>query len=113
MTARSGAAVSRMGYRAVQWMTFARAILVALSFAVLAGGIESANAADSLAIGERPFVRGGYDDKPHLGGLFGRIAVGGYLEAGAGWTRVDGITDELGVDFTRLNLLVSTSIRER
>lgn len=70
--------------------------------------------ADSLAAAPaRAFVRGGYDDKPHLTGLFGRIAVGGYLEAGAGWARVDGLTEELGVNFTRLNLLIATTIRNR
>lgn len=69
---------------------------------------------DSLdALAARPFVRGGYDDKPHLAGLFGRIAVGGYLEARAGWTRQDGATDELGVEVTRWNLLLSTRVRER
>ena len=69
---------------------------------------------DSLAAGPaRPFVRGGYDDKPHVAGLFGRIAVGGYLEGHAGWARQDGVTEELGVEVTRWNLLVSTRIRDR
>ncbi|HKQ59019.1 MAG TPA: hypothetical protein VJY35_14230 [Candidatus Eisenbacteria bacterium] len=77
-------------------------------------GAGRAVADDSLAAGPaRPFVRGGYDDKPHIAGLFGRIAVGGYLEARAGWTRQDGVTDELGIEVTRWNLLVSTRIRER
>lgn len=73
----------------------------------------SANAAaDSTTV--RPFVPGGYDDKPYIRGFFGgRIAVGGYLESSAGWTRVDGVTDELGVELTRMNLMFATAIRER
>lgn len=90
-------------------------LLLIAAAAILPGpGIDPVLAADSLAVGPaRPFVRGGYDDKPHLAGLFGRIAVGGYLEARAGWTRQDGVTDELGVEVTRWNLLVSTRIRDR
>ncbi|MGH7731613.1 MAG: hypothetical protein ACRENJ_10240, partial [Candidatus Eiseniibacteriota bacterium] len=80
----------------------------------LGPGLGPARADDSLAAAPaRPFVRGGYDDKPHVAGLFGRIAVGGYLEARAGWTRQDGVTDELGIEVTRWNLLVSTRIRNR
>jgi hypothetical protein len=74
----------------------------------------AAIADDSLAAGPvRPFVPGGYDDKPHLTGLFGRIAVGGYLEAAGLWAREDGVTDDLGAELTRFNLITSTSIRNR
>ena len=74
----------------------------------------AASAGDSLAAAtSRPFVPGGYDDKPHLTGLFGRIAVGGYLEAAGVWTREDGVTDDLGAELTRFNLITSTSIRNR
>lgn len=91
------------------------AVLLLLGVAALVGSsVGRAQADDSLAAGPaRPFVPGGYDDKPHVAGLFGRIAVGGYLEARAGWARQDGATDELGVEVTRWNLLVSTRIRDR
>jgi hypothetical protein len=75
---------------------------------VLARGV-CAQTADSAAV-PRPFVPGGYDDKPYLSGLFGRIAVGGYLEMRAGWDRVDGITDELGITLDRWNLLAFTEV---
>ena len=66
--------------------------------------------ADSLAENERPFVPGGYDDKPHLTGLFGRIALGGYAEAHATWVRADGVTDEAGFLLKRWNLLASSRV---
>lgn len=90
--------------------------IAGLAGASIAGGpgAGTARADDSLtAVPARPFVPGGFDDKPHLVGLFGRIAVGGYLEARAGWERQDGVTEELGVEVTRWNLLVSTRIRDR
>jgi len=58
----------------------------------------------------RPFVPGGYDDKPHMRGMFGTISVGGYLEAHGTWEREDGVTTELGMQLTRWNLLASTAI---
>ena len=90
--------------------------ITVLAGASIAGGpgVGVARADDSLAaVPARPFVPGGFDDKPHLAGLFGRIAVGGYLEARAGWERQDGVTDELGIEVTRWNLLVSTRVRDR
>jgi len=76
--------------------------------------VASGAPGDSLASEPpRPFVRGGFDDKPHLTGLFGKLALGGYLEGRAGWARADGVTDELGVELTRWNLLVSTSLGDR
>jgi hypothetical protein len=68
---------------------------------------------DSTAPRARPFVPGGYDDKPYLEGIFGRIAVGGYVEANGQWEREDGATTELGVELTRWNLLAATDIRRR
>jgi hypothetical protein len=90
------------------------AFLFGLATALAGPGVGRGVADDSLAAGPaRPFVRGGYDDKPHLTGMFGRIALGGYLEARAGWARQDGVTEELGVEVTRWNLLLSTRIRDR
>jgi hypothetical protein len=89
-------------------------LLVGVAVCLAGPAAGPAPADDSLAAGPaRPFVRGGYDDKPHIAGLFGRIAVGGYLEARAGWTRQDGATEELGVSLTRWNVLIATRIRDR
>jgi len=89
-------------------------LLLGLAALLTGPGAGRSLADDSLAAAPaRPFVRGGYDDKPHVSGLFGRIAVGGYLEARAGWARQDGVTDELGIEVTRWNLLISTRLRDR
>ncbi|HET9325574.1 MAG TPA: hypothetical protein VFQ05_02250 [Candidatus Eisenbacteria bacterium] len=61
----------------------------------------------------RPLVAGGADDRSRLTGLFGRIALGGYLEANGTWEREDGATTELGFELTRWNLLASTSLSDR
>ncbi len=60
-----------------------------------------------------PFLPGGYDDKPYVEGVFGRVRVGGYVEAAGIWERAGGATEELGFEVTRLNLLTSTVLRER
>ena len=57
-------------------------------------------------------VEGGYDDKPHLKGLFGRIAVGGYADLHAVWQREDGVTDDAGFLLKRWNLLTSTRVSD-
>ena len=72
-----------------------------------------AQAVDSVATEARPFVPGGYDDKPYLTGLFGRIAVGGYIEADAVWERADGVTEEAGFLLKRWNLLTSSRVGTR
>ena len=73
-----------------------------------------AEAADSIAVqAQRPFVAGGYDDKPYLTGLFGRIAVGGYAEFQAVWEREDGVTEEAGFLLKRWDLLVFTRVSDR
>ncbi len=86
-----------------------------LALALLVDGPGTAAAAtgerpDSLASVERPFIPGGYDDKPHLRGLFGRFALGGYAEAHAVWERVDGVTEEAGFNLKRWNLLASSRV---
>ncbi len=97
-----------------------RAAALGLALALLATAfppqarVASGAPGDSLASEPpRPFVDGGFDDKPHLTGLFGTLALGGYLEGSAGWARADGATDELGAELTRWNLLVSTSLHGR
>jgi hypothetical protein len=60
----------------------------------------------------RPFVEGGVYDKPYLGRLLGRIAVGGYAEAHAHWRRADGVTEEAGFVAKRFNLFTSTQVSD-
>lgn len=70
-----------------------------------------AQSADSAAA--RPAtrgVRGGYDDKPYLSGVFGRILVGGYVEARGVYERADGVTEEAGFEVQRWNIFTSTQV---
>jgi hypothetical protein len=106
--------------RARAW--WPREFLRALTASALAfAGSESflpelarAEPADTIAAqAQRPFVAGGYDDKPYLTGLFGRIAVGGYAEFQAVWEREDGVTDEAGFLLKRWDLLVFTRVSDR
>ncbi len=61
----------------------------------------------------RPFVAGGFDDKPYLHGIFGRIRIGGYLEADAFVEREDGVTGEAGFELKRWNLLSTTNVSQQ
>ncbi|HKS07537.1 MAG TPA: hypothetical protein VJR92_14640 [Gemmatimonadaceae bacterium] len=61
---------------------------------------------------ERPFVRGGVYDKPMLGRLAGRIAIGGYAELHARHERVDGARDEAGFVPKRFNLFVNSRVSD-
>jgi hypothetical protein len=94
---------------------FAAAALALSSLAMEAAAQSQApepilEAADTALVVERPFVEGGYDDKPYLTGLFGRISLGGYVEANAFWTRADGVTDEASFALQRWNLLTSSRV---
>ncbi|NOT32822.1 MAG: hypothetical protein HOP12_01495 [Candidatus Eisenbacteria bacterium] len=97
------------------------AVALALSIALVSTAHAQASnvvaaastSVDSARAAARPFVAGGYDDKPHLRGLFGRIAVGGYVEALYGWERADGVTEEAGFELRRWNLLTSSRVSER
>ena len=71
--------------------------------------VTAGNAPDTTSA--RPFVTGGYDDKPYLEGVFGRIRLGGYGEANGAWERADGVTEEFGFEMTRLNLFTATDLR--
>jgi hypothetical protein len=89
---------------------------VFFSFVMMAGALACpvlAQPPDSASTGARPFVPGGYDDKPYLEGFFGRIRLGGYVEGGGTWERADGVTEDLGFELTRMNLLTSTDLRGR
>ncbi|HVE77399.1 MAG TPA: hypothetical protein VNA89_00940, partial [Gemmatimonadaceae bacterium] len=61
---------------------------------------------------ERPFVRGGVDDKPYLTRLAGRTAIGGYAEAHARYERVDGLQDEAGFQAKRFNLFANARVSD-
>lgn len=88
----------------------AAAALSCVAFAAMPVRSAAQPLADSTARDSRPAVAGGYDDKPYLAGIFGRIAVGGYAEFHARWERADGATDEAGFEIKRWNLLVHTPV---
>jgi hypothetical protein len=60
----------------------------------------------------RAFVEGGVYDRPYLVRLLGRTAIGGYAEAHARWTRVDGATDDAGFVAKRFNLFTATQVSD-
>lgn len=60
----------------------------------------------------RPFVEGGIYDKPYLGRLLGRTAIGGYAEAHARWLQADGVRDERGFELRRWNLFTATQVND-
>ena len=88
-------------------VVIAACIAPILHMQAVAQAVDTAGTADAP-----PFVAGGYDDKPHLKGLFGRIAIGGYLELHALWQREDGATDDAGFLLKRWNLLTSTRVSD-
>lgn len=79
--------------------------------AAVAAGPAAAQEPDTVPP-ERPFVEGGIYDKPYLGTLLGRTAIGGYAEAHARYERVDGITEELGFEARRFNLFTATRVSD-
>jgi hypothetical protein len=60
----------------------------------------------------RPFVRGGVYDKPFLGRLAGRIAIGGYAELHARYERADGVREESGFVAKRFNLFFNSRVSD-
>ena len=89
-------------------MTLARAAicLVATAVNLHAQVRDTSTRADTT----RPFVRGGVYDKPFLGRLAGRIAIGGYAEVHARHERADGATEESGFVPKRFNLFVNSQV---
>ncbi len=86
----------------------AGAILIGLACATRASAQATAD-----TVAARPFVAGGSDDKPFLHGIYGVVRLGGYVEAASEWEREDGVTSEFGTELTRMNLMVSTTLRGR
>ena len=60
----------------------------------------------------RPFVRGGVYDKPFQFRLLGRTAIGGYAEVHARYQRIDGVSDDSGIEAKRFNLFTSTRVSD-
>lgn len=88
------------------------ACLFAAAAAVAVASAPAAAQEPDTVQADRPFVRGGVYDKPYLGTLFGRTAIGGYAEAHARFERVDGITEELGFEARRFNLFTATRVSD-
>lgn len=62
---------------------------------------------------ERPFVRGGVYDKPFVTRLFGKTAVGGYMEAVWKFERAEGVTEEVSFEARRFNLFLFSRVSDR
>ena len=85
-----------------------------LSIAVIAVAASAAFGQSTVdTMTTRPFVAGGYDDKPFLHGIYGVVRLGGYVEGQTQLEREDGATSEFGSELTRVNLMVSTTLRNR
>ncbi|MFT5367719.1 MAG: hypothetical protein ACI8V2_002680, partial [Candidatus Latescibacterota bacterium] len=64
--------------------------------------------------GARPFVKGGFYDKPHLFKLAsGKVSVGGYAEAHFRFEKADGIVEERTFVPKRFNLFFHSFVSER
>ena len=61
----------------------------------------------------RPFVRGGAYDKPFVTRLFGRTALGGYMEAVWKFAREEGVTEEVTFEARRFNLFTYSNVSSR
>ena len=61
----------------------------------------------------RPFVAGGYFDKPFMTRLFGRIAIGGYMEAVWKYERSAGITEAVSFEARRFNIFTHSVVSDR
>jgi hypothetical protein len=93
-------------------MTVRRAYAVLLALLTFASAAPATAQETRQDTTRRPFVEGGVYDKPYLGRLLGRIAVGGYAEAHAHWRRTDGITEEAGFVAKRFNLFTATQVSD-
>lgn len=73
----------------------------------------SQESSDTLLPPARPFVRGGVYDKPFVSNLFGKTALGGYMEAVWKFERARGITEELTFEARRFNIFLHSVISDR
>ncbi len=84
--------------------------MVLVVLGIVAGAAPLHGQEDSIP--ERPFVSGGVYDKPYLGRLAGRAAIGGYAEGHFRAQRVDGVTEELGFVAKRFNLFAAAQVSD-
>lgn len=92
-----------------------RQFLIVQSFLIIvcqAFPLLAQEQADSVE-GQRPFVRGGVYDKPFVTRLFGRTALGGYMESVWKFEREEGVTKEVTFEARRFNLFTFSKISER
>ncbi|MEX0906846.1 MAG: hypothetical protein WD054_00840 [Gemmatimonadota bacterium] len=93
-----------------------RIVMAALAavplFAAASARAQVADTTRQDTVLARPFVEGGVYDKPYLGRLLGRTAIGGYAEAHARWVQADGVRDELGFELRRWNLFTATQVND-
>jgi len=61
----------------------------------------------------KPFVRGGYADKPFITRLGGRTVIGGYAEAEFRYEREAGITEEVTFVPRRFNIFTHSVVSDR
>ena len=88
------------------------ALVAALALPAFGGSQQPDTTRRDTSRAERPFVRGGVDDKPYLTRLAGRAALGGYAEAQARYQRVDGLQDESGFEAKRFNLFANARVSD-
>src|SRR3990172_8004871 len=86
--------------------------VVAVVACLAAEGLAAQDPAAARPEPPRPFVEGGVYDKPYLGRLMGRTAIGGYAEAHARLVRVDGVTDDAGFEARRWNIFTATQVSD-
>lgn len=94
--------------------------LIALMTLLLCGGFLADGVAAAQASSDstdratsRPFVPGGYYDKPFVTRLFGRTAIGGYIEALWKFDRTEGISEGPSFEARRFNLFTHSVVAER
>jgi hypothetical protein len=75
--------------------------------------VSSVAVAQDDSLRQRPFVVGGYFDKPFVTRLFGRTTIGGYIEAVWKFERVEGITEALSFEARRFNLFTHSVVSDR
>ncbi len=87
--------------------------LVALSVAAAPAYAQEAAPDSAAQAGEdRPFIEGGFGDRPYLSNLLGKAAIGGYAEAHARFEREDGVRSEFTFLAKRFNLFVNAQVSD-
>jgi hypothetical protein len=101
-----------MKYRLVRALATFTLIAAASSSAAAQRDTLRARTDTAIADTGRPFVRGGAYDKPFQTRLFGRTAIGGYAEAHVRYQRVDGASDDSGIEAKRFNIFSATRVSD-